>query len=612
MSAVVPIESTTERPSRISVARLFGRRGWRRIAGAAIAPLVDRLLGVHAIDALYRSGQFAGLAPFDFVARALGILEVTGSDDTDELARSLPRSGPVLIVSNHPYGAIEALLIADAVGRIRQDLRFLANEGLKTFPELAPLIIGTDPLAVTPRNLRSIRECDAHLAAGGVLAVFPSGRVSYPRPDGRGLADGPWNRVVGRLALRNEATLVPVHFEGGNSRLFHRIGEHFGVARMALLPRERLRLRGRHIRYAAGRPLPHAVWRQLDAERATACARLMTYLQASPVPAQPLLADSAGTSLAPAVDPEVLEREIGSLGPANRLLEFKHYGVFQARASEIPALMHQIARERERVFRALAEGSGAERDGDRFDETYVQLFVWDRRDNAIVGAYRLGRTDELRREHGAAGTYLSQAFELGDEFYARADGGASLELGRSFVVPEHQKSFHALYLLWQGIGRYLVANPRYRRLYGTVSLSNRHDPRAVRMLCDALIEPHPGARPLKPLATARHPEWQDYLTRHGRPDLAFVSAMFRGLDPQGHDVPVLLRHYHKLGAGFHGVSVDPNFSDTPGLLLSVDVPTLGRASLETFLGAGAEGYLAWVPDRRAAASAPASRAEAAA
>lgn len=612
MNAAMPAGTTTDPPLRISVARLFGRNGWRRLAGKAIAPFADRLLGVHLIDTLYRSGRFSGLAPFDFVTRALEALEVTGSDDTGELARSLPRSGPVLIVSNHPYGAIEALLIADAVGRIRRDLRFLANEGLKVLPELAPLIIGTDPLAVTPRNLRSIRECDAHLAAGGVLAMFPAGRVSYRRPDGLGLADGAWNRVVGRLALRNEATIVPVHFAGGNSRLFHEIGERFGVARMALLPREMLRLRGRRIRYAAGRPLPPAVWRQLDAERVTACARLMTCLQASTASVQSVPAGAAGTPLAPAVDPELLTREIDALGPANRLLEFKHYGVFQARASDIPALMLQIARERERVFRALAEGSGAARDGDRFDQTYVQLFVWDRRDRALVGAYRLGRTDELRRESGAAGVYLSQAFEFGDGFYECADGGASLELGRSFVVPEHQKSFHALYLLWQGIGRYLVANPRYRRLYGTVSLSNRHDPRAVRMLCDALVEPHPGAKPVRPLATARHPEWDDYLRNHGRPDLAFVSAIFRGLDPEAQDVPVLLRHYHKLGARFHGVSVDANFSDTPGLLLSVDVPTLGQASLATFLGAGAAGYLAWTRDDRPTATSPEAGAAAAA
>lgn len=589
----------TQRP-RISVAHVAGRRGWRSFAAKALAPIVDRLLGIRKIDALYRGGSVSGLGPFDFVARALEILDVTGSGGSGELVRNLPRSGPVLIVCNHPYGAIEALLIAHAVLQVRQDLRILANEGLKVFPELAPLIIGTNPLEITPRNLRSVRECDAHLAAGGVLVLFPAGRVSHRRPDGRGLVDGPWSRIVGRLALRHEATLLPVYFHGGNSRLFQRVGELVGVARMILLPRELLRLQGRSVPYSVGRPLPSESFRQLDAERVTACARLMTYLLESPVDGRPAEAAVPGIPLAPATGPAAMAREIEALPRTQCLLEFRHYAVFHARAAQIPAVMLQIARERERVFRTLAEGSGAERDGDEFDQTYVQLFVWDLRERAIVGAYRLGHADELRREHGAAGMYLSQAFEFGDDFYERGDGGASLELGRSFVVPEHQRSFHALYLLWQGIGRYLVANPRYRRLYGTVSLSNRYDRRAVQMLCDALIEPHADVTPRMPLVSALHPEWRDYLDRHGRPDLAFLAALFRALDAGGQDVPVLVRHYHKLGARFHGVSVDTNFCDTPGLLLSVDVPTLGCASVTTFLGAGADGYLAWNADARPA------------
>ncbi|MEX1993497.1 MAG: GNAT family N-acyltransferase [Steroidobacteraceae bacterium] len=583
----------TTSTAQISLGRLFNRGGWRDFAGRALAPLADRLLGISTIDTLYRNGAFSGLEPFDFVARALEVLEVTGGNSTVELALKLPRSGPVLIVCNHPYGAIEALLIADAVRRVRRDLRFLANEGLKVFPELSPLIIGTDPLEVTPRNLRSIRECEAQLEAGGVLALFPAGLVSRRSPDGSRLVDGAWNRIVGRLALRHKATLLPVFFHGGNSRLFHRVGELLGLARMALLPREMLRLRGRNLRFTTGRPLPPDLWRQLDAERVTAYARLMTFLMETPVNDRSAEPGEPGEPLAPPVDASAMETEITALPRGQRLLEFKHYSVYHAHADQMPAVMRQITRERERVFRSLAEGSGAAVDGDDFDRTYVQLFVWDQRERAIVGAYRLGRTDLLRRDHGAAGVYLSQVFRFESRFYEREDGGASLELGRSFVVPEHQKSFHALYLLWQGIGRYLVANPRYRRLYGTVSLSNRFDRRAVQMLCDALVEPSDEVKPRLPLAGEIHPEWRDFLDRHGRPDLVLLSALFRGLDTEGKDVPVLLRHYHKLGARFHDVGVDPNFSGTPGLLLSVDVPTLGRGSVTTFLGAGADGYLAW-------------------
>lgn len=581
---------------QITLGRLLPDRGWRAwLARHSIVPLADRLLGLHRIDTLYRQGRLAGLGPFEFARRALQMLQVTGADRSGELLRSIPRDGPVLVVCNHPYGAIEALLLADALSELRTDVRFLANDALRIFPEIVPLLVGTNPLRVTQRNLSSLRQCESHLVAGGVLVVFPAGRVSFQRPAGdRRTVDAVWNRIVGHLASRTQATVLPVFFHGGNSNLFHRVGRIRERARMFLLPREMLALRGRHVAYTSGRPLPPTLWHRLDPRELTSLARLMTYMLEQPGQALPAPgADASLPPLAPPSNPQAMAEEIGSLPAAQKLLDFRHFSVYFAQADQMPAVMAQIARERERVFRELAEGSGAARDGDAFDSTYVQLFVWDRREQAIVGAYRLGRTDRLRRTQGAAGVYLSQMFEFENDFYARLDGGASLELGRSFVVPEHQKSFHALYLLWQGIGRYLVAHPRYRRLYGTVSLSRRYDDRALRILCDGLIEDTPSVKPRKALPGSVHPEWQEYLKRHGPPRLALLSALVQALDAEAKDVPVLLKHYHKLGARFHCVAVDPNFLDTPGLLLSVDIPAMGPAAAGTFLGHGAAGYLDW-------------------
>ena len=250
--------------------------------------------------------------------------------------------------------------------------------------------------------------------------------------------------------------------------------------------------------------------------------------------------------------------------------------------------MAEIARERELVFREHDEGSGRARDSDEFDNTYVQLWVWDNAESALVGAYRLGRTDILKRRYGISGLYLSQMFHFDDAFHD--DMTPALELGRSFVVPQHQKSFHALYLLWKGIGCYLVAHPQYRRLYGTVSLSRQYDDRAIALLCEALIEPSPGVRARHPLPNRLDPELRGLLDESGS-DLNVLQSLVRGLDAEGKGLPVLLKHYLKLGAKFHSVGVDPNFNNTPGLLLSVDVPDLEPVKLSTFLGGGAEGYL---------------------
>jgi putative hemolysin len=560
---------------------------------AVVAPALDRMLGIHSIDRLYRTGRVRGLPPFAFAERALEVLGVSIASTGGSLVQRLPASGPVLVVCNHPFGAAEALILATAIAPIRQDVRFLANDALEVFPELAPLLIGTNPLRVSQGNLRSIRRCESHLEQGGVLVVFPAGRVSFRQRGEPRIADGEWNRIVGHLALRTEAGLLPVFFHGANGPLFHALGSVWDRAKLLMLPREMLRLKGRRIVFSAGRLLPAGYWRHMDAEQLTAYARVMTYLHETPESALDAASDGSVTPLAPPGDRATLAAEVDALPERQRLLEFRHFSVHYAMARQVPALMLEIARERERVFRGLAEGSGAARDSDAYDETYVQLFVWDRRHHSLVGAYRMGRTDLLREAHGAAGAYLSQMFEFDEAFYSSAPG--SLELGRSFLVPEHQKSFHGLYLLWQGIGRFLTIHPQYRRLYGTVSLSRQYDDRAMAVLCDALIETGAQVHPRRSFTHRPHPEWQRFLRSRGRPDLRFLSALVRGLDAEGKDIPVLLKHYHKLGACFHGVAIDPNFRDTPGLLLSIDVPALGLATLATFLGDRAQEYLDWTP-----------------
>lgn len=587
------IDAGRGRAATISIRRLALPRSLAGRALALAAPVLDPLLGLRGVDAIYRRGGLRGLSPFEFARRSLAALGVTARASGVALAGRVPASGPLLIVCNHPFGAVEALVIADALATARPDLRFLANTALQVIPELAPLLIPTNPLRVTQNNLVSIRRCEAHLRAGGALVIFPAGRVSFRQRDSGRIADGAWNRIVGHLALRTRATLLPVFFEGANSRLFHILGNWWDRAKLLLLAREMLRLRGREIRYRAGRPLADPLWRHLNAEQLTHFARVMVYAEQDTRPAARTAPARRLAPLAQPADATAMAREIRSLPDQQRLLDFRQFSVLYAHGRQMPAVMFEITRERERVFRALAEGSGDARDGDRYDDTYVQLFAWDNRERALVGAYRLGRTDRLRAQYGAPGVYLSQMFDFDEAFFAAAP--PSLELGRSFVVPEHQKSFHGLYLLWQGIGRYLCAHPRYRRLYGTVSLSRQYDDRAVGILCDALIDATPQVRPRHALAGQPHPEWSAYRRAHGKPDLATLSAVVRGLDREGKDLPILLKHYYKLGARFHCVAVDPNFSDTPGLLLSVDIPALGPAALKTFLGAGAEDYVRWRP-----------------
>jgi putative hemolysin len=195
-----------------------------------------------------------------------------------------------------------------------------------------------------------------------------------------------------------------------------------------------------------------------------------------------------------------------------------------------------------------------------------------------MGAYRMGRTDELRK---SGRVYLSEMFDFDDAFYA--DHPASLEMGRSFVTPEYQKNYYSLHLLWRGIGAYLRLYPQYRRLYGTVSLSRQYDLRSICVMCDALIEPSALVTPRWPLDTGLGPEWANYRDQAGTVKLDQVSAIVRSLEKDGKDIPILLRHYYKLGAKFLAVGVDPNFNHTPGLLLSVSIDDMPENKRKSYI-----------------------------
>lgn len=581
----------------ISLVRLAGPSASISRALRVLLRMADRVLGIHEINRRYRTGIRPGVDPFEFARQTLDTLEIGVEISPAGAVEHIPRSGPVLLVSNHPFGGAEALCLVRLLCRVRADVRFLANGALRVFPELAPLLIPVNPLTTEASNVVSVRRCQTHLESGGLLVVFPAGRVASYYSGRQRITDAPWNRLVDHLLRYADATLLAVHFPGTNSRAFHLMGRIWEPFRMLMLPRELLGKHGELLRVELRWPISSDTWRKLPLEDTTPLARLLSTISHRPntAPATPTAVCQCAP-LARRGPVGAMLADIGALPQSQLLVGDPHFSVFWADARQISALMREIARERERTFRALDEGSGAELDTDGFDASYVHLFAWDWQSNTLVGTYRMGRTDQLRSAAGKAGLYLSQMFEFAPAFHDSAP--PALELGRSFVAPEHQRSYRALYLLWQGIGRYLVQHPQYRRLYGTVSLSRQFNDIAVAMLCDALIEPGAAVRPRYPLRTPLPPEWIEFRQLPGSRDLSTLSAIVRSLDASGKDLPVLLRHYHRIGARFHCVAVDPNFRNTPGLLLSVDLDQVEARKIAPFFGDGLQDYLSYAAATR--------------
>lgn len=300
--------------------------------------------------------------------------------------------------------------------------------------------------------------------------------------------------------------------------------------------------------------------------------------------------------LAAAVPPAAIEAEIEALPRTRRLAAVGELEAWIAVAPSIPRTLDEIGRLREEAFRDAGEGTGRARDLDRFDLHYLHLFLWDRAARRVAGGYRIGRTDELLARGGPGELYTSTLFEFGPGVLSTL--APALELGRSFVSPGYQRSFAPLLTLWKGIGAFVVRNPRYRTLFGPVSISADYHPLSRQVLARWLEARH--AHPtLSGRVRARTPLAYPALEGisperiRGLATGSDVAALVPEIERNQRGIPVLVAEYLKLGAKCLALNVDAAFQDALDALVVVDLAAAPRRLLERYLGKeGAATYLA--------------------
>lgn len=278
---------------------------------------------------------------------------------------------------------------------------------------------------------------------------------------------------------------------------------------------------------------------------------------------------------------DALTREVESLAPSARLVAGERMWVAQAGAREIPRLLDEIGRQRERAFRAVGEGTGAELDLDRFDGHYTHLFVWDRRQRALAGAYRLAVLESLAPESLPGALYTHTLFDYGREFLARL--GPALELGRAFVTPEYQRCSRVLALLWQGIARALHLSGA-RRLFGAVSVSAKYSRRSRGLIAAALLAHHRHVESdgLVRARTQFPLERSDFAEAAPLADPRELSRRVAELEPDGARLPVLVRRYLELGGKFVAWHVDRAFGDSLDGLMVLDLERANAARVALY------------------------------
>jgi putative hemolysin len=578
---------------------------------APFAPLLERLFGLRRFAAIY-DDLVSRRGERNFPAHVLEAMAMS-FDVADEEFGSIPAQGPLVVIANHPFGGVEGMILLDLLQRVRPDVRVLANSLLCRIPELRQAIIPVNPFggrSAAAANRTPLRVAIRWVRGGGALLIFPAGSVAHLSLRRREICDPPWQPHLARLLRACAAPVLPVFFPGHNGLFFQLAGLLHPRVRTLLLPREFLNKSGRRFPLRIAHAIP---WKKLSGlaedRELMDYLRLKTYLLGCGGGGEGPPAESgdglppAKAEMEPVIPPQspaILIEEIGRLPKSQLLTESGGMQVFQARAAQIPYALLEIGRLRELTFRAAGEGTGRRFDLDAFDEHYTHLFIWNRDALEIIGAYRLGKTDEILRELGKKGLYTQTLFHFRTRMLAGL--GPALEMGRSFVREEYQRGYAPLLLLWKGIGRYVSENPRYRMLFGPVSISRDYSDVSRRLIAETLQESLSVpelARMVKPripmrVKRVRIKGCAPETTRAVMRDIEELSALIADIEIDQKGIPVLLRHYLNLGGKLLAFNLDPEFGDVLDGLVLVDLMRTDRRTLARYMGkGGAEAFRAY-------------------
>jgi putative hemolysin len=575
--------------------QVFSGAFQRIVSKPLMAPMsgaISKLLKMGTIDRLYNDSRRSagGLGFCGEVLRRLNVTVDVAPGDLDRI----PRKGAVVAVANHPFGMVEGIALIRLLSTLRPDFRVLANEMLCSMEELRPWMIPVDPFGgeeASRANRRGLKAAFELLHNGGMLLIFPAGEVSHLQFRHPGIYDPSWNRIAAALIRRTGAQALPLFFDGTNSALFQVAGLVHPRLRTALLGRELLNKRDHVLKLKVGYPAPAVSLEGLSDDEATELLRRKTYWLAhrkahtAPKPRRRILPHNEAP-LCEAIPTEWLQNELRALPPDCLLVESGEWQVWLATRAQCPFTIREIGRLRELTFRAAGEGTGKAYDLDHYDDHYVHLVLWRKDASEIAGGYRMCGTDQANGR-----LYTKTLYRFNAEFFRRIT--PAVELGRSFIRDEYQRSFQPLLMLWRGIGQFAVRHPHYRYLFGPVSISNTYQ-RASRVLMANTLLRLAGMPEIKGLAKPRRPFYHLPVNGLPKPDtIEEMEAWVSDLEPAGEGVPVLVRQYLKMGGKIATFHVDRSFGETLDGLIVVDLANSEPRLLERYLGkAGTVSYLA--------------------
>lgn len=239
---------------RLSYAQTF-TNPWKAGAIRTVEWATAKVTLLRLIRQFERQGAPTGAA---FWPKAVAHMGIRIDTPDEEIAR-IPPTGPVVVVANHPHGLVDGMVIAEILTRVRTDFKILTRSLLTGVPEIAEFMIPVPfPHEENAReaSLEMRTQAMAHLARGGVIVLFPAGKVAASETWFGPAVEAEWNPFTHKMIVRSGATVVPMRFPGQNTRAYQIANRLSATLRQGLLLYEIKKSLFRPQRPHIGAPIP--------------------------------------------------------------------------------------------------------------------------------------------------------------------------------------------------------------------------------------------------------------------------------------------------------------------------------------------------------------------
>lgn len=216
--------------------------------------LTGKLPLLRLVRRFERMGPAEGQA---FWSQALKLMKIDLQTPDHEIRR-IPKEGPVIVVANHPHGLVDGMILAELIGRVREDYRILTRSLLTGVKEIEQFMIPVPfphEESAREQSLEMRQRAMDHLEGGGVIALFPSGVVAASETYFGPAIEAVWNPFTAKMIQRSGATVVPIHFPGQNSRAYQIANKVSPTIRQGLLIHEVMHACKRVQRPVVGEPI---------------------------------------------------------------------------------------------------------------------------------------------------------------------------------------------------------------------------------------------------------------------------------------------------------------------------------------------------------------------